>query len=229
MSYLKKYQWELNPINLPIIRRNCPKCNEKSSYINTERFRVNANKSNIDVWLIYQCEKCKSTWNMTIYERIKPYDINKDEYEKFLSNDKELAREYAFDLSIYSKNKAEVILEDVNYELIQKELKAYYTCETPTSKIIEARDSRKKQVFGSLLNENEFVIFIDCKYPIELRVDKLLSDKLGVSRSQIKSMHEKGLILIKDDKNSLNAKVRDKMEIHVLKEVENIEVLEAIV
>ena len=229
MSYLKKYQWELNPINLPIIRRNCPKCNEKSSYINTERFRVNANKSNIDVWLIYQCEKCKSTWNMTIYERIKPYDINKDEYEKFLSNDKELAREYAFDLSIYSKNKAEVILEDVNYKLIQKELEAYYTCETPTPKGIEVSNSRKKQVFGSLLNENEFVIFIDCKYPIELRVDKLLSDKLGVSRSQIKSMHEKGLILIKDDKNSLNAKVRDKMEIHVLKEVENIEVLEAIV
>jgi len=31
---------------------------------------------------------------MTIYERIKPYDINKYEYEKFLSNDKELAREY---------------------------------------------------------------------------------------------------------------------------------------
>lgn len=205
MSYLKKYQWELDPINLPIIRRNCPKCNEKSSYINTERFRVNANKSNIDVWLIYQCEKCKSTWNMTIYERIKPYDIDKYEYEKFLSNDKELAREYAFNLSIYNKNKAEVILEDVNYELIQKELEAYY------------------------IIENELVIEIACKYPIELRVDKLLSDKLRVSRSQIKNMHKKGVILIKDDKNSLNAKVRDKMEIHVLKGVENIEVLEAMV
>ena len=142
---------------------------------------------------------------MTIYERIKTYYINKDEYEKFLSNDKELAREYAFDLSIYNKNKAEVILEDVNYELIQKKLEAYY------------------------INENELVIEIVCKYPIELRVDKLLSDKLGVSRSQIKNMHKKGLILIKDNKNSLNAKVRDKMEIHVLKEAENIEILEAIV
>ena len=229
MSYLKKYKWELDPINLPIIRRTCPKCNEKSRYINTERFRVNANKSNIDVWLIYQCEKCKSTWNMTIYERIKPYDINKDEYEKFLSNDKELAREYAFDLSIYNKNKAEVILEDVNYELIQKKLEAYYIKETPTHNVLGVSDSHKKQVFGSLLNENDLVIEIVCKYPIELRVDKLLSDKLGVSRSQIKNMHKKGIILIKDEKNSLNAKVRDKMEIHVLKVVENIEVLEAIV
>ena len=192
MSYLKKYQWGLVPKNLPIVRRNCPKCNEKARYINSEKFRVNANKNSIDIWLIYQCEKCKSTWNMTIYERIKPYEINKDEYEKFLSNDKELAREYAFNLSIYNKNKAEIILEDVNYELIQKKLEAYY------------------------INENELVIEIACKDFIELRVDKLLSDTLGISRNKIKDMNKKGIIFIKDNKNSLNIKVRDRMEIHVL-------------
>jgi hypothetical protein len=205
MSYLKKYQWELVPKNLPIVRRNCPKCNEKARYINSEKFRVNANKNSIDIWLIYQCEKCKSTWNMTIYERIKPYEINKDEYEKFLSNDKELARKYAFNLSIYNKNKAEIILEDVNYELIQKKLEAYY------------------------INENELVIEIACKDFIELRVDKLLSDTLGISRNKIKDMNKKGVIFIKDNKNSLNIKVRDRMEIHVLNVVENIEILEAIV
>ena len=219
MSYLRKYKWELVPEELPMVRRNCPKCNEKASYINTERFRVNANKSNIDVWLIYQCEKCKSTWNMTIYERTKPCDINKYEYEKFLSNDKELARKYAFNLSIYNKNKAEVILEDVNYELIQKELEACYIKETPTPNIVGVSDSHKKQVFGSLLNENELVIEIVCKYPIEQRVDKLLSDELGFSRSKIKNMHKKGVIFINDDKNLLNIKVRDGMEIHVLKAV----------
>lgn len=205
MSYLKKYKWELVPKNLPIVRRNCPKCNERARYINSEKFRVNANKNSIDIWLIYQCEKCKSTWNMTIYERIKPYDINKDEYEKFLSNDKELAREYAFNLSIYNKNKAQIILEDVNYELIQKKIEAYY------------------------INENELVIEIACKDFIELRVDKLLSDTLGISRNKIKDMNKKGVIFIKDNKNSLNIKVRDRMEIHVLNVAENIEILEAIV
>lgn len=205
MSYLKKYQWELVPESLPVVKRNCPKCNQKSHYISSEKFRVNANKNNIDIWLIYQCEKCKSTWNMTIYERINPNDINKYEYEKFLSNDKELAREYAFNLSLYNKNKAEVILEDVNYKLIQRKLEAHY------------------------INENELVIEITCKYPIEMRVDKLLSDKLGLSRSKIKDMHRKGVIFIDDDKNSLNIKVRDGMEIHVLKKVENIEVLQAII
>ncbi|MFT8352874.1 DUF1062 domain-containing protein [Clostridium saccharoperbutylacetonicum] len=205
MSYLKKYEWELMPKDLPLVKRNCPKCNEKTHYINSEKFRVNANKNNIDIWLIFQCEKCKSTFNMTIYERIKPSDINKDDYEKFLSNNKMLVREYAFDLSIYIKNKAEIFLEDVGYEVIQKELKAYS------------------------VNKNELIIEIVCKYPIEIRLDRLLRDRLGVSRSQIKKMHEKGVIFIKDDKNSLNTKVKNEMEIHILKSPENIEMLQAIV
>ncbi|OOM81467.1 DUF1062 domain-containing protein [Clostridium sp. BL-8] len=204
MSYLKKYQWELIPKSLPKVRRNCPKCNEKVYYINSEKFRVNANKNSIDIWMIYQCEKCKSTWNMAIYERVKPHDINKAEYEKFLSNNNELVREYAFNLSMYNKNKTEVILEDPNYELIEKKSEASY------------------------INENELIIEIACKYLIELRIDKLLSDKLGISRSKIKNMNKEGLIFIKDNNSSLNIRVKDRIEIHVLNIAENIEILEAI-
>ncbi|AQR95323.1 DUF1062 domain-containing protein [Clostridium saccharoperbutylacetonicum] len=204
MSYLKKYEWELMPKDLPLVKRNCPKCNEKTHYINSEKFRVNANKNNIDIWLIFQCEKCKSTFNMTIYERTKPSDIENEEYENFLSNDKTLAREYAFNLSIYNKNKAEIVLDNIGYEVIQKELKEYSV-------------------------KNELIIQIICKYPIELRLDKLLSDRLGVSRSQIKKMHEKGVIFIKDDKNSLNVKIKNEMEIHILRYLEDIDILQAIV
>lgn len=205
MSYLNKYQWELVPENLPIVKRSCPKCNEKTNYISSEKFRINANKNNIDIWLIYKCEKCKSTWNMTIYERIKPCNISKPEYDKFLSNDRELAREYAFNSSVYSKNKAEVILNNINYRIVQKKLEAYY------------------------IKENELVIELVCKYPIELRVDKFLSDILAISRSKMKGMLKEGAVFINDDKNSSHIKVRDGMEIHVLKAVDNIEVLEAIV
>lgn len=205
MSCLNKYQWELVPQNLPIVKRSCPKCNEKTNYINSEKFRINANKNSIDVWLIYKCEKCKSTWNMTIYERIKPCNISKHEYNKFLSNDRELAREYAFNSSIYSKNKAEVFLDDISYRLVQRKLEAYY------------------------IKENELVIEIICKYPIDLRVDKLLSDILEISRSKIKSMIEKGVVFVNDNKNSSNIKVRDGMEIHVLQAVDNIETLEGVI
>ena len=36
MSYSKKYQWELVPDNLPVVKRNCPKRNKKSHYIKLE-------------------------------------------------------------------------------------------------------------------------------------------------------------------------------------------------
>lgn len=77
-------------------------------------------------------------------------------------------------------------------------------------------------------NENELIIQIACKYLIELRIDKLLSDKLGISRSKIKNMNKEGLIFIKDNKSSLNIKVKYRIEIHVLNLAENIEILEAI-
>lgn len=192
MSYLNKYQWELIPENLPIVKRSCPKCNEKVNYINSEKFRVNANKNNIDIWLIYKCEKCKSTWNMTIYERVKPCNISKQEYAGFLSNDIELAREYAFNLSIYNKNKVEAVMDNINYRVVQRKLEAYY------------------------IKEDELVIELVCKYPIELRVDRFLSDMLGISRSKIKSMLKEGVIFINNEKDSSNIKIKDKMEIHVL-------------
>ena len=65
MNYLRKIEWTIIPDTTPQVRRNCPKCGEKAHFINSEKFRVNANGSHIDIWLIYQCNQCKSTWNMT--------------------------------------------------------------------------------------------------------------------------------------------------------------------
>lgn len=193
MGYLKEYQWELVPESLPVVKRNCPKCKIKTNYMNTEKFRVNANKNNIDIWLIYQCEKCKSTYNMTIYERINPYDITKNEYERFLANDKKLAKEYGFNIGIHNLNKAELILENIQYDVIKREKDEYCA------------------------NENEIAIDIYCKYPIELRVDKLLCDNFSISRSKIKNMYEKGLIFSDESKNLLKSKVRNGMKLHILR------------
>ena len=88
------------------IVRNCGKCGCKRKYINTKRFRVNANGNKVDVWLIYQCEKCKHTYNLTIYERIRPTAIDSQEYERFLANDEELAEIYGIDKQLFAKNRA---------------------------------------------------------------------------------------------------------------------------
>ena len=76
----------------------------KMHYRNTNKFRINANGNKLDVWLIYQCKKCKHTLNIPIYERVSPQKIPKELYEGFLANDEELALRYAADPALF-KNK----------------------------------------------------------------------------------------------------------------------------
>lgn len=79
------------------IIRKCARCGKKMSFANTGRFRVNANKNRLDVWLIYQCEKCRHTLNIPIYERVAAGSIPAELYEKFLGNDPDLAARYGGD------------------------------------------------------------------------------------------------------------------------------------
>ena len=37
----------------------CGGCGKKQEFLNSGKFRVNANGNKVDVWLIYRCKKCK--------------------------------------------------------------------------------------------------------------------------------------------------------------------------
>lgn len=90
------------------VYHRCGGCGKKQEFINSGKFRVNANGNRVDVWLIYRCKKCKHPWNLTIYERVKPSKIAPIEYELFLENDFDLASEYGMDINFLKKNKAEL-------------------------------------------------------------------------------------------------------------------------
>ncbi len=81
----------------------CARCGRKMIFISTRRFRVNANKNKLDVWLIYQCKKCKHTLNIPIYERVSPQKIPKELYEGFLANDEELAVRCGSDAALFKR------------------------------------------------------------------------------------------------------------------------------
>jgi len=81
----------------------CGHCGKKTAFISTRRFRVNANKNKLDVWLIYQCRKCRHTLNIPIYERIAPQKIPKELYEGFLANDEALAFRYGSDAALFKR------------------------------------------------------------------------------------------------------------------------------
>jgi len=79
----------------PTRTRYCSKCKKTSSFVCSGKFRVNANGKHLDVWLIYRCERCNTTWNQEIYARVKPSRIDKELYQAFVDNDWETALRYA--------------------------------------------------------------------------------------------------------------------------------------
>ncbi|NLK95159.1 MAG: DUF1062 domain-containing protein [Clostridiales bacterium] len=162
MSYLIK------PLESYKAVRNCPKCGLKSNYINTHNFRINANGSLLDVWLIYQCEKCKSTLNIAIYERVKASLINSEEYRKFLSNDEELSLEYGMNKSVFSKNRVEINLEALEYSIINIE-----------------EDN---------INENS--IIIENPYEMKIRSHKIIAEILNISRSKVNKLIKDKVIIL---------------------------------
>ena len=156
--------------------RNCATCNRKTRFQNSKRFRVNANGNKIDVWLIYSCEHCKHTLNLSIYERKSPNQMAPEEYQNFLQNDETLAEEYGRNKNFFSQNKAEIDWEAISYCYIPE-----------TSQVAE-------------ITLSSFVgrIYIQNDYDLNLRKDKVASEILQISRSQLKkSIKDQKIVLTK--------------------------------
>jgi hypothetical protein len=177
------YQWELIPTALPVIIHNCAKCGCPSTYECSGNFRVNANQSNIDVWLIYQCSKCKQTLNLDILSRTNIKAIDKELYHQFLSNHKELAKHYAFDLPTLGSNKVAVSYEHIDYEV-----------KGPTLLYQELTSACQVEV--------------RCNHPFELRLDRLLVRQLGLTRQQVKELFRESKIIVAEGKDIARAKIK---------------------
>lgn len=160
MCYSNKIEYKIIPKGSYKVIRNCAKCGCKSYFINTNKFRINANGNQLDVWLIYQCEECKHTFNLTIYERKRPSEINNNEYIRILANDIDLATEYGNKKEIFARNKSEIDLESLQYQIIQS-------------------------FDGSHQSEE---IIIRNPYELKLRTDRVLADIFKITRSMVKSL-----------------------------------------
>ncbi len=100
--------WEIQYLSPPPAIKYCKRCGKKTEHVCSRLFRVNAQRKYLDIWLIYKCSDCDSTWNMTIYSRINPKSIAPEIFEGFHSNNGELVKKYAMDTELIIKNGAEV-------------------------------------------------------------------------------------------------------------------------
>lgn len=176
MSEYKRYEYKIVPTESYEMIRNCSQCNCKTNYVNTNHFRVNANGEHLDVWLIYQCEKCKHTYNLPIFERVKPEYINKKLYQKFLSNDRGLAFKYGCDRKYFTKHKIIIDENKLSYDLVLV----------------------KEEIRNSDQDINEEYT-IQNPYGLRIRMDKVLAQIMKRSRSEVKNKIQEGTIFRKDE------------------------------
>lgn len=175
MSYCRIVEYEIVPKESFTVIRGCAGCCRKTNFINTKKFRVNANGSKLDVWLIYQCETCRHTLNLTIYERKKASSIPKEEYDCFIRNEEGLAEKYGRDMSLFQKNKAEIDLERVNYDIV---------------KLCDTTQCEDREDGGA--GEDGLVLNVHNTYGFKIRPEKQIAEILGMSRSQVQKMLREG-------------------------------------
>lgn len=178
--------WEVKVKNTPLLIKKCSHCDNDRFYC-SDKFRMNAQKKNIDVWLIYRCVKCDNTCNLTLLSRSKPDLIDKTLFHSFSMNDKDTAWKYAFSTEMERKNNLRLDYGSVEYEVI------------PNTSLED------------LLNLSNEVIKIHIKYEFEfdLKLSSLIRRCFSLSANQVKRMFEDGIITISGNKPPQKHKVKD--------------------
>jgi hypothetical protein len=86
--------WMVHALEAPRVPRRCPRCDAPRRFVSSGKFRLNAQKRRVDVWLIYNCPDCDDRWNAPIACRALPEEIAG--YARYQENDPATAWSCAF-------------------------------------------------------------------------------------------------------------------------------------
>lgn len=159
---------EIIALDTPRVLNHCRRCQKAALFYCSDKFRVNAQQKTIDVWLIYKCVHCDSTWNYPVLSRTHTRSINGDLHRRWMDNDKETAWEYAFQTERLRKFCHDVMTAEVPYRLSMESLES---------------------------SGEEIRLFLFSKYKWELRLDKVLKEITGMSRSRLVQLGWQGGIV----------------------------------
>jgi hypothetical protein len=125
---------------------------------------VNANGKRVDAWLIYKCTSCDNTWNRPVLERRHVSTIGPQLLASLQTNDPDLSRRLAF-------------------EKLRRKLKVEH---------FDDATVRKEVVSESTRPADRLEIVCVVPETTGLRVDRLLSTELRLSRNRIQYMQNAG-------------------------------------
>jgi len=160
-------------------------------YYCSKKFRVNANQSRVDIWLIYKCTKCDKTLKLSIYKGIRPHDLPSGLFDKFIVNDEVLAWKYAFDRNFLRQHDCVIDYTNVGYII---DGAGAYDCCKPLA----------------LLVSNPLCF--------DLKLCALLAMGLGLSVSKIKKLVKMGIISTSPEVDIVKHKIVDDINVFIIPE-----------
>jgi hypothetical protein len=132
----------------------------------------------LDIWLVYRCARCKTTWNLTILSRVNPKSVGRELLERFTNNDGALAERYSTDTDLLARNGAET---------------------EPPAYAVRGEDI-------GLSGQTRIVIL--SPYPSKLRVGKLVREKLNLPRKTFDAFASAGIIRMENGADIEKAKLQ---------------------
>ncbi len=152
-------RWRIRPLGLPRPWRYCASCASARAFVCSERFRVNAQKKSLDVWLKYRCESCDDVWKFPLYERRSVSDLGAA-VEAFARHDPAAVWKYAFDIA---RLRPHVIRIDTDVRV----------------------EVERTSIACESVQAGNVSITFDVPFPCDMRLDRLLATQLGISRSSL--------------------------------------------
>lgn len=191
---MKDIKWTIQYDRPPAPLRHCKKCNIRQEFVSSGQFRVNAQGKYLDIWLIYKCSCCSSTWNAAIYSRVNPGNLPPGMLSRFHSNDPSLAMQYAMDTGFLRLNGAQVQLPSYHVE----------------GQVFRLADSP-----ASTGPDSSMVLRIDNPYPLPLRVHAVLKSKLQLSQKRLDQLTQSGRIQCEDGRELKKSRTGNHIRLYI--------------
>ncbi|WP_077961319.1 DUF1062 domain-containing protein [Ensifer adhaerens] len=183
MSHTLTVQWTIEPQTAPRPLLACSRCGGHRPFLCSDKTRLNANGCRLDAWLIYRCAVCEDTWNRPIFERRNVANVDPDALAALQGNDPAWIRQVAFDI---------------------EGLRQY------TDRIEDFADCHvERRVLSGTTDCARLEILLVATGASSLRVDRLLSTELAVSRARLTRFEADGLLtLLPEARKGLQRPIR---------------------
>jgi hypothetical protein len=159
-------RWRLRRARMPRILGRCAGCAAQSAFEPTGRFRVNANRKTLDVWLLLRCVACARVLKATVAERVPVRSIPPAVLAGYQRGDPGLVARVVTDPSFRRRNRL-ALDDDGAWELDAEPVPP---------------DRARVRVEVELAD------------PLRVRPIQLIAAGLGVSRNQVERMLATGVI-----------------------------------